>query len=110
LALWKGLKDLKDHPRTYQPKDSTSARDLTSVLHKIKLKNTNPMKILSDVSADEVRFEKTLDEERKIEAVQNLAGDNYSQDIVVADNIAQIKLGETHSATALELCKAMKKT
>jgi hypothetical protein len=62
-----------------QPKDSTSTRNLTSALQKIKLKkNTNPMKILSDVSAVEARFKKTLDEERKIEVVQGCVEDNYA--------------------------------
>jgi hypothetical protein len=42
--------------------------------------------------------------------MQSCAGDNYAQVVVVADKIAQIKLRGTHNATALELCKAMKKT
>jgi hypothetical protein len=42
--------------------------------------------------------------------VQGCAGDNNAQVLVVADRIAQIKSGGTHNATALELCKAMKKT
>jgi hypothetical protein len=104
---WKTWKIIKEH---YQPKDSTSARDLISALQKIKLKkNTNPMKILSDISAFEVRFKKTLDEERKIETVQGCEGDKYAQIIVVADGIAQLKSGRACDATALELCKAMKK-
>jgi hypothetical protein len=95
----------------YQPKDSTPARNLTSALHRIKLKKiTNPMKILSNISVVEVRFMKTLDEERKIEVLQGCAGDNYAQVIVLADGIAQIKSGGTHNATALKLCKALKKT
>jgi hypothetical protein len=64
-----------------------------SALHRIKLKKiTNPMKILSNISVVEVRFMKTLDEERKIEVLQGCAGDNYAQVIVVVDGIAQIKL------------------
>jgi hypothetical protein len=85
---WKTWKNIQKH---YQPKDSTSTRDLTSALHKIKLKkNTNPMKILSDISAVQVRFKKTLNKERKIKIMQSCAGDNYAQVIVVADRIAQI--------------------
>jgi hypothetical protein len=102
---WKTWKVIQEH---YQPKDMTSARDLTSALHKIKLKKyTNPMKLLSDVSVIEVRFKKTLNKERKIEVVQSCAGDNHAQ--VVADGIAQIWLGGTRNASALELCEAMKK-
>jgi hypothetical protein len=78
-------------------------------LQKIKLKkNTNPMIILSGISAVKVRFKKTLDEEIKIEVVQGCAGDNYAQVIVAADGIAQLKPGGACNATtALELCKAM---
>jgi hypothetical protein len=106
MKTWKIIQE------DYQPKDSTSARYLTSALHKIKLKKNNNhlMKILSDTSVVEVRLKKTLDEKRKIDIVQSCAGDNYAQAIVVADGNAQIKLGETHNATALELCKFMKKT
>ncbi len=68
------------------------------------------MKILSDITVVEVKFKKALNEERKIEVAQACAGDNYAQVIVVADGIAQIKLNRTCNATALELCKAMKKT
>ncbi len=104
---WKTQKIIKEH---YQPNASTSARDLTSELHKIKLKkNTNPMK-QSDIAVVEERFKKTLDKERKIEVVQSCTGDNYAQVIVVADGIAQIKLGGTRDATASELCKVIKKT
>jgi hypothetical protein len=68
------------------------------------------MKILSNISAVEVRFKNTLNEERKIEVVQGCIRDNYAPVIVVADRIVQIKSGGTCSATALEFCKAMKKT
>jgi hypothetical protein len=61
---WKTWKIIQEH---YQPEDSTSARDLMSALHRIMLKkNANSMKILPNISADEVRFRKTLNEERKI--------------------------------------------
>jgi hypothetical protein len=36
-------------------------------------------------------------------------GDEYAQDIVVADGIGQIKSGRTCNATAFELCKNHKK-
>jgi hypothetical protein len=69
------------------------------------------MKILSDISAVEIRYKKTLDEERKIEIMQSCAGDDYAQVIVVADSVARLKSSGTHDATAaLELCKAMQKT
>jgi hypothetical protein len=46
------------------------------------------MKILTDISAVEIRYKKTLDEERKIEILQSCAGDNYIQVIVVVDSVA----------------------
>jgi hypothetical protein len=71
-----------------QPKDSTSARDLMSALPKIKLKkNTNPMRILSDISAIEIRFKKTLNKERKVEVMQSCTGDDYAQVIVIVDGV-----------------------
>jgi hypothetical protein len=101
--VWKLWKIIQEH---YQSKDSTSARGLASALHRIKLKkkNTNPMTILSAISAVEVRFKKTLNEERKIKVMLGCA-----QVIVTADRIAQIKSGGTPNATVLELCKAKKK-
>jgi hypothetical protein len=111
LPCGKASKTWKIIQECFQPKDSTSARDLTSALQKIQLKmNTNPIKILSDISVVEIRFKKTLDEERKIEVVQGCVGDNYAQVIVAADGIAWLKSGGAHNAAALELCKAMKKT
>jgi hypothetical protein len=83
---------------------------MTSALHKIKFKkNTNPMKILSDISAVEIRCKKTLNEERMIEMMQSCAGDDYAEVIVVADGIAQLKSVGTCNATALEMYKAMQK-
>jgi hypothetical protein len=82
-----------------------------SALQKIKLKrNSNPMKILSNISAVGVRIEKTLDEEGKIEVVQYCAGDKYVQVIVIADGIAQITTAGAHNAMPLELCTDMGKT
>jgi hypothetical protein len=101
---WKTWKNIQKH---YQPMDSTSARDLTMALQKIKLKkDANPMKILSDISAVEVRFKQALSKERKIEVVQGCAEDDYAQIIAVADRIAQIQ--SIRNAKALELCKAMR--
>jgi hypothetical protein len=77
-------------------------------LKNIKLKkDANPMKILSDTSAVEMRFKQALSKERKIKIVQACAGDDYAQIIVVTDGIAQIQ--SQQNATALELCKAMRK-
>jgi hypothetical protein len=67
-------------------------------------------KILSAIFAIEIRFKKVLNEERKIEFVQSCAGNNYAQVIAIADRISQIKLEGTCNMSALELCKAMKKT
>jgi hypothetical protein len=87
---WKTWKIIQEY---YQSKDDASARDLLSALQKIKLqKNANLMKILADISAVEVRFKKALSEERKIEVVHGCAGSDYAQVIVIADEIAQIKL------------------
>jgi hypothetical protein len=100
---WKTWKNIQKH---YQPMDSTSARYLTMALQKIKLKkDAKPIKILSDISAVEVRFKQALSKERKIEVVQGRTGDNYAQIIVIVDGIAQIQ--SRRNATALELCKAM---
>jgi hypothetical protein len=44
--------------------------------------------MLSDISAVEVRFKKTFNEERKIEVIQGCVGDDYAQVIVIADGIA----------------------
>jgi hypothetical protein len=104
---WKTWKIIQEH---YQLEDSAAARDLMSA-QKIKLKKyTNSMKILSNISVVEVRFKKTLDEQRKIEVVQNCAGGNYAQVIVVADGIVQIPTGGACNATGLEQCKAIRKT
>jgi hypothetical protein len=93
----------------YQPKDTTSARDLSSALQNIKLKkNVNPIKILSDISAIEVRL-KTINDGRNIVVVQGYTGEDYAQVIVIADDLAQIQSSRTSGVTALELCKDMKK-
>jgi hypothetical protein len=64
---WKTWKNIQKH---YQPMDSTSARDLTMALQKIKLKQDSyPMKILLDLSAVEVRFKQALGKERNMEVV-----------------------------------------
>jgi hypothetical protein len=56
---WKTWKIIQKH---YQPKESSSTRYLSSAVQKIKWKkNTNPMKILSGISAVEVRFKKPLE-------------------------------------------------
>jgi hypothetical protein len=84
--------------------------DLLSALQKIKLdKNANPMKILSDTSAVEVRSKKPILDGRKIEVVQGCAEEDYALVIVVADGMAQIQSSGTRDATALDPCKAMKK-
>ncbi len=55
----------------YQPTDSTTSTDLTVALQKIKLKKIfNPIKILSETSADIVRFKQSLSKEKKVELVQ----------------------------------------
>ena len=58
-------------------------------LQKIKLKkDINPMKILSEISAVEVRFKQSLSKEKKVEVVQGCTGDNYAQIIVVTDGLS----------------------
>jgi hypothetical protein len=107
----KALKARKIIQKHYQPKDSTSARDLLSALQKIKLKkNANPMKNpLSDISVVAVNFKKLIHNGTKIEVVQGWAGEDYAQVIVIADGMAQIQSNRTHNVMALELCKAMRK-
>jgi hypothetical protein len=85
---WKTWRNIQKHCYTAA---STTARDMTSALHKIKLKkNTNPMKTLTAISAIEIRYKKTLNEERMIEIMQSCAGDNYAQAIVVGNSVAWI--------------------
>jgi hypothetical protein len=102
---WKTWQSIQNH---YQPMDTTTSRDLTMALQKIKLKkDVNPMKILAQISAVEVNFKQSLSKEKKIEVVQGCTGDNYAQIIVVTDGLSQIE--STRNLTALELCKAMRK-
>ncbi len=76
-------------------------------LQKIKLKkDVNPMKILAQISAFEVKFKHYLSKEKKVEVVQGCMGDNYAQILVVTDGLSQIE--SKRNATALELCKAMR--
>jgi hypothetical protein len=83
---WTTWLSIQNH---YQPIDSTSSRDLTMALQKIKLKkDVNPMKILSEISAVEVRFRQSLSKERKIEVVHGCTGDDYAQIVVVADGLS----------------------
>jgi hypothetical protein len=66
---WKTWLSIQNH---YQPADSTASRDLTPALKMIKLKkvvNSMPMKILSEISAVEVRFKQFLSKENKDEVV-----------------------------------------
>jgi hypothetical protein len=87
----------------YQPTDCTTSRHLTMALQKIKLKkDDNLMKIMSEISAVEMRFKQSLREEKKVEVVQGCAGDNYAQIIVMTDGLSRIEL--QWNATALELC------
>jgi hypothetical protein len=77
-------------------------------LQKIRLKkDVNPVKLMSEISAVEVRFNQSLTEEKKVEVVQGCAGDEYSLIIVVADGISQIE--SKRNSTVLELCEAMRK-
>jgi hypothetical protein len=102
--VWKTWQSIKNH---YQPTDTTASRDLTIALQKIKLtKDVNPMKILAQISAVEVKFKQSLTKDRKVEVVQGCVGDNHAQIIVVTDKVSRIE--SKQNATALELCKTMK--
>ncbi len=80
---------MAEHPEYYQPTDTTASRDLSTALQKIKLKkDVNPIKILSQISAVEVKLKQSLSKERKIELVQGCAGDDYAQIIVVLDGLS----------------------
>jgi hypothetical protein len=101
---WKTWESIQNH---YQPTDTTASRYLTMALQKIKLKkDVNPMNILAQISAVELKFKQSLSKEKKVEVVQGCAGDDYAQIIVVTDKVAQIE--SQWNATALELCEAMK--
>jgi hypothetical protein len=65
------------------------------------------MKIMSEISVVEVRLKQSLSKEKTVKVVQGCAGYKYSQIIVVTDGICQIE--SKCNATALELCKAMRK-
>ena len=61
---WKTWLSIQNH---YQPMESTASRDLTMALQKIKLKkDINPMKILAQMSAVEVKFKQSISEERDV--------------------------------------------
>jgi hypothetical protein len=83
---WKTWLSIQNH---YQPTDSTASRDLTMALQKIKLKkDVNPMKIMSEISAVEVRFNQSLSKEKKVKVVQGCTGEDYAQIIVVTDGLS----------------------
>ncbi len=64
------------------------------------------MKIMSAISAIEMRFKQSHSEEKKVEEVLGCAGNKYSRIIVITDGISWIE--SKRNATALELCKAMR--
>jgi hypothetical protein len=102
---WKTWQSIQNH---YQPTESTASRDLTTALQKIKLKkDVNPMKILSQITAVEVKFKQSLSKKKKVEVVQGCAGEDYAQIIVVTDGLTRIE--SKRNATALESCEAMRK-
>jgi hypothetical protein len=70
------------------------------------MRDVDPMKIMSQLSAVEVKFKQTLSKEKKVEVVQGCVGDDYAQIIVVTDKVSKIE--SKRSTTALELCKAMR--
>ncbi len=83
---WKTWQSIQNH---YQPTDTTASRDLTMALQKIKLKkDINPMKILAQMSAVEVKFKQSLSKEKKVELVQGCVGDDCAQIIVVTDGLS----------------------
>jgi hypothetical protein len=96
---WKIWLSIHNH---YQPMDSTSSRDLTMILQTIMLKkDANPMKILSEISAVEVRFKQSLSKKKKVELIQGCVGNDYAQIIVVTDGLSRIE--SQWYVTALEL-------
>ncbi len=83
---WKIWQSIQNHN---QPTDTTASRDLSMVLQKIKLKkDVNPMKILAQISAVEVKFKQSLSKEKKVEVVQGCTGDYHAQIIVVTDGLS----------------------
>ncbi len=101
---WKTWQSIRNH---YKPMDTTASRDLTLAVQKIKLrKDGDPLKIMSQISACEVKFKQSLARENKVEVVQGCAGDDYALIIVATDKVSQIE--SKQNVTALELCKAIK--
>ena len=71
---WKTWQSIKNH---YQPTDTTASRDLTLALQKIRLRrDVHPMKIMSQLSAIEIKFKQTLSKEKKVEVEQGRTGDD----------------------------------
>ena len=86
---WKTWQRIQNH---YQTTDTAASRDLTTARQKIKLKkDANPMKILSQISAVEVKFKQSLSKEKKVEVFQGCAGDDYAQITVVTDGLSWIE-------------------
>ncbi len=76
----KTWQSLENH---YQLTETTASRDSTMALQKIKLKkDINPMKILAQILAVEVKFKQSLTNDKKVEVVQRCTGDDYAQIIV----------------------------
>jgi hypothetical protein len=102
------MEDMAEHPESLPTHRHNHFKGLRMVLQKIKLKkDIILMKILAQISAVEVKFKESLSKENKVEVVQGCAGDNYAQIIVATDGLSQIESNQ--NATALELCKAMRK-
>jgi hypothetical protein len=82
----KTWQSIKNH---YQPTDTTASKNLTMALQNIKLrKNVDPMKIMAQISAVEVKFKHSLAKEKKVEVLQGCMGDDYAQIIVVTDKVS----------------------
>ncbi len=67
---WKTWQSIENH---YQPTDTTASRDLTQTK---LMRDIDPMKIMSRLSAVEVKFKQTLSKEKKVEVEQGRTGDD----------------------------------
>ncbi len=80
------------HPESLPIHVHNRFKGLNNGFTKIKLKkDVNPMKILAQISAVEVKFRQSFSKEKKVEVVQGYTGDNYAQIIVVTDKVARIE-------------------
>jgi hypothetical protein len=101
------MEDMGKHPESLPTHGHNRFKGLNNDFAKIKMKkDINPLKILAQISAVDVKVKQSLRTEKKVEVVQRCTGDNYAQIIAVTEKVAGIE--SKQNTIALELCKVMK--